>query len=145
MGTNPISPEEMQELRKSYKDSSDLLLGIYENIKLWREHNIQAYSEGAHRGFLALKKNIEDIIPMRLHNYQSPPNVKRRKRVANWRTPENIHSPRRIRSISNLNGHNSSSNNNNSNSNNNSNRGSRNTRRNNRNSNGGTLPYGNNL
>ena len=137
MGTNPISPEEMQELRKSYRDSSDLLLGIYENIKLWREHNIQAYSEAAHRGFLELKKNIDDIIPIRLHNYQSPPNVKRRKRGANWRTPENIPSPRRIRSISNLNGHTSSSNNNNNN------RGSRNTRRNNRNSNGGTLQYGN--
>jgi len=118
MGTNPISPEEMQELRKSYRDSSDLLLGIYENIKLWREHNIQAYSEAAHRGFLELKKNIDDIIPMRLHNYQSPPKVKLRKRAANWRTPENIPSPRRIRSISNLNGHNSNTNKNNSNSNN---------------------------
>jgi hypothetical protein len=143
MGTNPISPEEMQELRKSYRDSSDLLLGIYENIKLWREHNIQAYSEAAHRGFLELKKNIDDIIPMRLHNYQSPPKVKLRKRAANWRTPENIPSPRRIRSISNLNGHNSNTNNNNNN--NNSNRGSKNTRRNNRNNNGGTLPYNNDL
>jgi hypothetical protein len=95
MGTNPLTVEEMTELNVSYTDSSELLRGIYQNIKDWKEHEMQANSEAAHRGYEQLKENIEHLLPMRLASFQSPPRVKQRKRAANWRTPPENRSPSR--------------------------------------------------
>ena len=98
MGTNPLSNSEARALQNSYRDSSELLLGIYENIKEWKEHELQVYSEAMHRGFEQLKNNIEELLPLRLQAFQSPPNVKHRKRRANWRTPNNRNRTRKVNS-----------------------------------------------
>jgi hypothetical protein len=87
MGSEPLTSAQMKELNDSYMDSSQLLTGIYQNIKDWKEHHMQDYSEGAHRGFEELKRNIENLLPFRLASFQSPASIKHRKRKANWRTP----------------------------------------------------------
>lgn len=76
-------------MRASEEDSLDLVRGIYHNIKEYRLHNLDVYTEAAHRAFLELKRNIDDLLPMRLGAFQSPPPVKHRKRKANWNTPPN--------------------------------------------------------
>jgi hypothetical protein len=93
MATNPISLAELNHMRASEEDSLDLVRGIYHNIKEYRLHNLDAYTEAAHRAFLELKRNIDDLLPMRLGAFQSPPNVKHRKRKANWTTPPNNGDP----------------------------------------------------
>ena len=103
MGTNPMSQEELNIIQASEEDSLDLVRGIYHNIKEYRVHQLDVYTEAAHRAFIELKKNIDDLIPLRLIAFQSPPPVKHRKRKANWNTPRN-NGPRPPRNNTRFNG-----------------------------------------
>ena len=90
MGKNPVSQEEQDEVMRSYENSRDLLHNIYKSIGDFKIHELDRYSNAAHRNFDLLKKSIENVMPWRLYEPHSPPIIKIRPphRQANWRTPK---------------------------------------------------------
>ena len=91
MGKNPVSQEEQDEVMRSYENSRNLLHGIYKSIGDFKIHELDRYSEAAHKYYNLLKKNLEDVMPWRFYDPHSPPVIKIRPphRQANWSTPQN--------------------------------------------------------